>query len=258
MAEENKVVDSADVSELDTVSEQIKEQESAAKEASVVDETIPEKYRGMSVKELASRLETTNKDLGRYTNELGEVRKLADELIKSSLNKPKEQEVGKEIDFFENPQEAVRRAVESNPTLQNAANYADQARKDLAKQRMYQLHPDADKIIQDEQFIQWIDKSPVRKQLFNQAYNFDVNAADELLSTFKELRTVRQAQVSDVEKTARTKSMNAASVDTGGTGERSKKIMKRADLMNLMIRDRKKYDSMQDEIMLAYSEGRVK
>src|SRR3990170_1270827 len=44
----------------------------------------------------------------------------------------------------------------------------------------------------DKGFTEWIEKSPIRQQLFNQANNFDVDAANELLSTYKELRAVRQ------------------------------------------------------------------
>src|SRR3990167_232718 len=252
MSEVQKAEEFADVSELDTVATEIKQQESAAKEEpkSVVDDLLPEEFRGKSIKEIADIAIHARREMGKAGNELGEVRKLADELIKSSLHKPKEQEVSNEVDFYENPKEAIRREVEANPVVQNAVNYAAKAQKELAKQRMYQLHPDVDKVIQDKGFTEWIEKSPIRQQLFNQANNFDVDAANELLSTYKELRAVRQTAVSEVEKAARDKAMNAASVDTGGSGEKGKKIYRRADIMKLMVHDRKKYDAMQDEIML--------
>lgn len=260
MDEVQKAEEFAEVSELDTVATEIKQQESAAKEESksVVEELLPEEFRGKSIKEIADIALHARREMGKAGNELGEVRRLADELIKSTLHKPKEQEVSNEVDFFENPKEAVRRAVESNPVVQNAVNYAAQAQQALAKQRLYQLHPDADQLSQDQGFNEWVAKSPVRQQIYQQANNFDVNAAHELFSTYKELRSVRQIQVSDVEKAARDKSMKAASVDTGGSGEKGKKIFRRADIMKLMVSDKKKYNSMQDEIMLAYSEGRVR
>ncbi len=259
MTDVQKADEFAEVDELDTVSQEIKEQESAAStETSIVDETIPEKYRGMTAKQLAERLETTNRDLGRYTNELGEVRRLADELIKSTLYKPQEQAVSKEVDFFENPKEAIRQEVNDNPVVQQAAAYAVQAQQVLAKQRLYQLHPDTDQILQDQNFAEWIGKSPVRQAMLQSANNYDLNAAHELLSTYKELRGTRQDQVSEAEKASRNKAMNAASVETGGSGEKSKKIFRRTDLMRLYTSDRKRYDSMQDEIMRAYAEGRVR
>lgn len=260
MAEMQEAEVIADTSELDTVAAEIKAQESADsnEQKSVTEDILPDEFKGKTVSEIAGIALHARREMGRQANELGEVRRLADELIKSTLHKPKEQEVGNEIDFFENPSEAIRRAVETNPTVQNANNYAMQAQRELAKNRMYQLHPDADKIIQDSGFSDWIGKSQIRKQLFQQANDFNVEAADELFSTYKELKAVRTANVSGVEKAARTKSMNAAFVESGGSGETSKKIFRRADIMKMMTHDRKKYDALSEQIALAYQEGRVR
>jgi hypothetical protein len=248
--------------ELETVSDAIEEQESAAQTESVVDEVIPEKYRGKSIKELVDIAEHANKSMGRYANELGEVRRLADELIRSQI-KPQEKEPARpEVDFFENPQEAIRQAVEANPKVLAAENYALQAQREMAKQKLAQLHPDSGVIVQDEKFVEWVNASPVRKRLFQEADNYNVDAANELFSTFKELKAARQgsgqAQVSDEEKASRAKTMTAAAVDTGGSGERSKKIYKRSDILRIMAFDKKKYEAMSDEISRAYREGRVK
>jgi hypothetical protein len=52
--------------------------------------------------------------------------------------------------------------------------------------------------------------------------------------------------------------LKAAGVDTGGTGESSKKIYRRADLIQLKLRDPDRYEQLQPEIMAAYAEGRVR
>ena len=52
--------------------------------------------------------------------------------------------------------------------------------------------------------------------------------------------------------------MKAATVDVGGTGESSRKVYRRADLIKLKMTDPQRYEDMQPEIMAAYSEGRVK
>lgn len=254
--EQNETV----ANELDTVADNTGQESAAGSEQTSVEDVIPEKYRGKSVKDLVTELETANKNMGRYANELGDVRKLADELIKSTLQKPKVEEVQhKEVDFFENPQEAIKRAVESNPEVQAAKQYALQAKQDIARRQMLDAHPDAFSILQDSSFHDWIGKSEVRKELLQRADSkFDVNAANELFSTYKELKAIKTAAVSDTETAARKQAVNSASVDSGGSGEKSKKILKRADIMNLMIRDRRKYDSMKDEIELAYAEGRVR
>jgi len=248
-----------ETSELDTVASEIQQQESAAKEEpkSVIEDILPDEFKGKTPSEIAKQALFYRNQMGKQANELGEVRRLADELIKSQLHKPTEQVV-EEIDIFENPKEAMRRAIEQNPMVQSAALQAEQSRKAMAQQQLVSKHPDFNQVVQDSGFTEWVGKSKIRQQLFQQANNWDVDAADELFTTYKELRATRQTQVSDVEKAARSKAMNAAGVDSGGTGESSKKTFRRTDIMKLMTTDRKKYDAMQNEIMLAYSEGRVR
>ena len=261
MDEVQKAEEFADVGELDTVAQEIKQQESAAKEEpkSVIEDIIPDEFKGKTVAEIAGIALHARREMGKQANELGEVRRLADELIKSTLHKPAEQEdVSNEVDIFNDPKEAIRREVEANPVVRQAAEYAVQSQRELAKQRLASLHPDFNQIVQDKGFAEWIGKSPIRQQLFQQANDYDVDSAHELFSTYKEIRTSRDNAVSETEKAAREKSMRAASVDTGGSGEKSKKIFRRTDIMKLMTSDPKRYRSMENEIMLAYLEGRVR
>lgn len=254
----------SEVSEIDAVSESIKEQSAESSESQVnqQDDDVPEKYRGKSKKQLAEELEHANKSMGRYSNELGEVRRLADELIKSQLKPTQQAEQPKEVDFFENPQEAIRRAVESNPRVQQAEQSALMVQRAMAQQRLAQLHPDFGNVVQDAEFAKWIGESKIRTRLFKEAEGYDVDAADELLSTYKQLKMKKveqqASQVSEVEKSARKQTMQAASVETGGTGETTRKVFRRADLINLRLRDPMKFAAMQDEIDAAYREGRVK
>lgn len=248
-----------DISEIDAVEQQNQSQ---------VDEDagIPEKFKGKSKADIAKAYLEAEKTIGRQAQEVGEVRRLADELLKQQLTKKAEVEKPVEVDFFENPQEAVRKAVESNPTVLQAREYAINAQKEQARQRMYQKHPDTDAIIADPEFREYVGKSKVRMELLQRAdQNYDLDAADELLSTFKEMKAVkatRDKETSDAElnadKNARTKQLNAAFVDSGGAGEGSKKVYRRSDLINLRLRDPRKFEAMSEEINRAYAEGRVR
>jgi hypothetical protein len=64
--------------------------------------------------------------------------------------------------------------------------------------------------------------------------------------------------VTDNAKQTRDAQMKTAMVNTAGTGETSKKVYRRADLIRLRLENPDRYDALQDEIMKAYSEGRVK
>lgn len=219
---------------------------------------LPEKYRGKSVADVVRMHQEAEKLIERQGREVGEVRKLADELIKSQLTPRQEVEKPQEVDFFENPQEAIRQQIENHPRLREAEQLAKAAQAEQARQRLAQMHPDVGNIVQDKGFQDWVQSSKIRSKLFQQAEEYDIDAANELLSTYKELRTVKQQQVQKADTTARDQSLKAAAVDTGGSGEATRKVYRRADLIRLKMREPSKYDAMSDEILAAYREGRVK
>jgi hypothetical protein len=250
-----------ELSELEVVSDQIEDEQKERKsqEAKPVEgEDIPEEFRGKSVAELVRIAQHARREMGKQGNELGEVRKLADELLKSHLYAKPEEEKPKEVDFFENPQEAIRQAVESNPRVLEAEQYAQQARMAQAKQALVQKHPDFADIIQDGDFADWIKASKIRTDLYRAAEAYNVDAADELFSTYKALKGTKQRQVTEADKTARDKSLKAAAVDTGGSGEVSRKVYRRDALRLLQIRDPRRFAAMKSEIDAAYAEGRVR
>lgn len=236
--------------------------ESAQESKTTTEKVIPRKYQGRSVEELVDELERTKHSMGKYANELGEVRRLADELIKSQLTPEKKEEPAKEVDFFENPQEAIRRQIEQNPEVQAAKQYAVQARQAQAKAEFEKKHPDAQAILQEKEFGDWLMASKVRQKLWKEAVAYDVDSADELFSTYKQLKAVKAAQtqskVDEDDKASRDAALKSASVETSGTGESSKKIYRRADLINLRLRDPAKFAAMEDEINAAYRERRVR
>jgi len=72
------------------------------------------------------------------------------------------------------------------------------------------------------------------------------------------LRSVKSKQVENDGKEVRKQSLKAATVDTGGSGESSRRVYRRADLIRLKMTDPQRYEALSDEIMKAYQEGRVK
>ena len=221
---------------------------------------MPEKYRQKSLEEVVKMHQEAEKLIGKQAQEVGEVRKLADELIKQNLSS-KQQPIEKEpeVDFFENPQEAVRRTVDNHPDVLAARQAGQEFRKMQIQHKLVQHHPDFAQLVQDQDFVNWVKSSPVRIGLYAKADGeFDYDSANELLSTFKQLRGVKAKQISDNGETQRKSNLKAATVDVGGTGESSKRVYRRADLIRLKMTDPNRYDALSDEIMTAYAEGRVK
>ena len=228
---------------------------------------LPEKYRGKSAIEIAKMHQEAEKLIGRQANEVHEVRSLADQLLKQQLEaRTKETppiEESLEEDFFVDPKQAVNRQVEKHPAVIEARQAALEMKKMKTAQQLSAKHPDFTSIAQDTGFQDWVKSSKIRLNLFAKAdAEFDFDAADELLSTYKELKQIKQqtqtTQTAAVESKAQEQAMRAASVDVGGAGETSRKVYRRADLIKLKLTDPSRYEALQDEILAAYAENRVK
>ena len=222
---------------------------------------LPDKYRDKSLDEIVKMHQEAEKLIGKQAQEVGEVRKLADELIKQNLGSRQQQtrQEEPEVDFFENPQKAVQRTVDNHPDILAARQVTLEMKRSQIQQRLAQEHPDFGEIAKEQDFANWVKSSPIRIKIFEQADSgYDFDSANELLSTYKQLRSVKQKQNSDEGEVTRKQNLKAVGVDVGGSGESSKKVYRRADLIRLKMQDPNRYDALSDEIMQAYQEGRVR
>ena len=244
-------------SELDVVEEQ---QEKQLPEVTQSPE-FPEKYREKTLEEVIKMHQEAEKYIGKQAQEVGEVRKLADELIKQNLSSTKQpiKEEQPEVDFFENPKEAIRQTVDNHPDVVAGRQAAYDFKRMQIQQKLTQEHPDYGQVASDPDFANWVKSSPIRINLFAKADGeFDYDSANELLTTYKQLRGIKAKQTSDAGETQRKTNLKAAGVDIGGSGESGKRVYRRADLIRLKMTDPNRYEALSDEIMQAYAEGRVK
>lgn len=232
---------------------------------------VPEKYKGKSLDEIVRMHQEAEKLIGRQAQEVGENRKLLDQFIKQQLEQKHDAQQpskAQEIDWFEDPAKAVNQAVENNPILKQLQEQQAQQAQAVALQMIEKAHPDFVSVANSEDFAQWVQGSKVRMQMFAQANNYDVDSALELLGTYKSLRNIKQQKVETtkaadeslkkVEEESRSKSLKAAAVQQGGTGESSKPVYRRADLIRLRMQEPDRYESMAEDILQAYAEGRVR
>jgi hypothetical protein len=254
----NMLIDNEDDSgsELDVVEKQKLETTLES-----ISNDIPDKYRGKELSDIIKMHQEAEKLIGKQAQEVGEVRKLADELIKQNLSSKQQpiKEEEPEVDFFENPQAAVRRTVDNHPDVLAARQAGQEFKKMQIQQKLAAEHPDFGQIVQDADFANWVKSSPIRIGLYAKADGeFDYDSANELLSTYKQLKGVKAKQTTDAGETQRKSNLKAATVDVGGSGESGKRVYRRADLIRLKMTDPNRYDALSDEIMQAYQEGRVK
>lgn len=217
---------------------------------------IPKHLQGLPYEELAKKYTNLEKEKSRLGNDLGELRKLTDDFLRAQVeNKPPV--VEPEVDFFEDPNAAVERAINNHPKVRELEMMTRAAKQAEAQNSFKSKHPDYTDVLQEPNFAEWVKNSKVRMELFARANNYDVDAADELFTIYKERRqhTAAATQVRSDELESQTK---AARVSAGGSVDSPRKIFRRSDLIRLRMNDPDRYEAMSDEIMKAYSEGRVK
>jgi ribosomal protein S18 len=231
-----------------------------AQETEPEEEQLPDKYRGKSPSEIARMHQEAERALGRQGSEVGELRRIVDNFIQSQTSKQQAQESSEEIDFFADPEKAINRAIASHPKIREAEQVTSSLKKQEALARVQAQHPDMQEIATSPEFMEWVQKSKVRQELLVRAdQGFDFDAADELLSTFKERKQII-TNAKSMEQVERKQAVKSASTGVAkGSSEPSKgKIYRRADIINLMMNNPDRYQALQSEIMAAYAAGRVK
>ena len=227
---------------------------------------LPSKFSGKSTREIVSSYENLEKELGRKGQEIGELRKLTDGILQQQLTTNQsgteaQYEEKEEVDFFDDPDAAVNKAIESHPQFREFKEQQALQQAKATTQQLETAHPDYLEVIGDPKFQEWVKESPIRSRLYVSAHNYDLDSANELLGNWKERALLSNTAVAEAGKeTKRTAALkNGKSVSrTSSESTAGKKTYRRADLIRLRTTDPQRYESLQDEILSAYADGRVK
>ena len=269
----NIVVDpeeiSEDIEEQNTVEpdETLELQEAETEEPAF---KVPDKFSGKSVEDIVKSYQNLEQELGRKSQEIGELRNLSDSFLKAEISRNDTQtspqaensnNEGTENDFFEDPNKAVNSLIEKHPRFQEFQEFQAKQSQDSSKVQLEQTHPDYVDIVQDSNFQDWVKASKFRVDLFEQADKYNYDAADELLTHWKERSMIdKTAEVQEKQKATRKKNLKAGKTESRVSSESTsgKKTYRRADLIRLKQNDPNRYADLSDEIYNAYAEGRVK
>ena len=229
-------------------------------EADMSQNNIPEKFQGKSTQEIIESYKELEKAYGQRNNEVGELRKLTDDILKQQLEPAKQEKENQSIDFdelLEKPEEVIRRATKSE--LDELRNEIKTLKAEDNKKAFEKKHPDWQEKMSSPEFQNWLLDSPTRYQMFIDANNnYDYSLGSDLLDQYNILRGSAKQEAETKREAKRSENLKATSVEKGSTGETPKQYYRRADLMKLKMTDNDRYVALQDEIMLAYAEGRVK
>ena len=227
---------------------------------------IPAKYAGKSMAEVIEMQQEAEALMSRQSSELGEQRKLMQSLIeaqnKATEAAPPEEPVAQEDNFFDDPVNAVNKAIENHPDVIKAR---EERMGNVQKHNLESLdkaYPDWQETVKDSSFQKFIGDSATRTEMFRKAdseYRSDL--AIELFDWYSQTKMSSATQEAVAEEKSKVeKAMKQTSSESRSSGDSvgGKKVYRRADLINLQITDPSRYASLADEIHSAYAEGRVK
>ena len=260
--DENTITDSTE----DVVSDITEEAVEIQAEAEV-EPSVPSKFANKTTEEIIDSYTNLEKELGRKAQEVGELRKLSDSFLQAEVsrqhnpqnNTPLETE-DNDVDFFDDPNKAVNDMIENHPKFQEFQKFQNSQAQAGAKAQLEQKHPDFTDVVQDKGFQEWVQDSPIRMQMFQAADSYNFDAANELLSNWKDRSMISKTQeVKQQAENNRKDALKAGSTDSrssSGSGAGGK-TYRRADLIRLKMEDPTRYESLEDDIFQAYQDGRV-
>ena len=226
----------------------------------------PEKYAGKTLEDVIGMHQNAEKVLGKQGQEVGQQRQLIQQLMEQSqagqATETTEEVVSFEDSFYDDPAKAVNSAIENHPEIVKAREGNVKSAQTANLTQLESVHPDFMDVVGNSGFQKWVGESGIRTELFRRAdANYDFNAANELLGTWKQLSMIgKTKEVNAQQKKSRQKAMRQTSSETRSSGDSvgGKKMYRRSDLITLQRTDPERYASLSDEIMSAYAEGRVK
>jgi hypothetical protein len=260
--DDNTITDSVEDIQSEAVDNVSEETQTEAPE-------IPSKFAGKSTEDIIDSYTNLERELGRKAQEVGELRKLSDSFLQAEVarqhnpqdNTPLEtQDNDNSDEFFNDPNKAVNQIIENHPKFQQFQQFQAEQAQAGAKAQLEQTHPDFSDVIQDTGFQEWVQGSPIRMQMFQaaDAYNFD--AANELLTNWKDRSMISKTQeVKQAAEVNRKEALKAGTTEsrTSSGSKGGGKTYRRADLIRLKMENPTRYESLQDEIFEAYADGRV-
>lgn len=256
----------------DQTTEEEVEEQSPEPESSQGSE-VPEKFQGKSLEDVVEMYQNLEKEYGRKGNEVGELRKLTDELLQLEIQQKrnatervaaKEEEVLSDDDWFSSPKEATDKYLQKSSLAQEVKELKDKLSskdREEAHKAFVEKHPDYTDLVNEQGFKDFVQGSKYRINLAQQADQFDYEAANELFELYKAVRPTEGASTEsdETEKADKKEARKKATLEgTGNRNKGTKKVYRRADLIKMKMNDPERYMNMQDEIMQAYAEGRVK
>jgi len=243
----------------------------------IPEDELPEKYQGKSASEIARMHINAEKRLSQMGNELGSLRSLTDQVLnlkKENVAVPETPRKPVTVDeIFANPDKAILETIGTSDVARKADDAvarADNIEKQLALRDFESKHPSYKDDLSDTTFQDWVSGNSARVELFRRADGFDVTSADalwQMWDEYKQLKDVTSKREKAQERRQDVLKAGKTVADASTEQRPSGPTYSRAKLMELQMKAhsgdlsaRMKWNDsvFQDELLKAYSEGRVR
>jgi len=258
---------------VDDIQSEIEEAGEAAAKRDDIPDSVRKRFDGKTLDDvLASyaNLEATN---GRLGENLGRVRRTADQLIEASLTQetvPQRDDTTESVepltvdDLYEDTEGAIAKVVEKHTNKRVEALEAQLARQaqQTAKATLNDIHSGWEEEIKTEDFVQWVGESSFRTRLAQAADGYDLDAANDLLTEWYSKKDTAEERT---QTETRNRQLDDATMETSGpSGLASEATFSRHEIMQKKISAARGSNEAKDwlyahgdAIRLAYEENRV-
>lgn len=232
--------------------------------------TIPERFKGKSVEEVARSYSELEKLYSRQAQDLGTYRRTVDDLL--ALKLPSDVKAGEPSkapltvdEVYEDPDKAIRRVVkeESADRITQLEQELQQERIGRAMNEFTKTYPTWKQDAADPEMISWIHEKPYRVRLARAADAGDLDAAADLFGSYYDSR--KKPEVKQETRQEKRRKVLSAGLESAGAGvPETVETYSRSALLDKRIAA-KRGDSSAERwlaahgasIQQAYAEGRV-
>jgi len=236
-------------------------------------EKIPAKYAGKSVEDMIQMHQNLEKLNGRQGQELGQMRRMADEILqlKKATTQTKE-EVRQPVtveSLLNDPEKALRSAVDSSDLVRRTQAAEDRVARlesKITQESFVSKFPSFADDMQDPEFTAFVQANPARQVLGTAAAKDDYNAAAALWAMWEERKELIGTSKDESKPKAKVKVQSTVR-PSAKTVDVASRNWSRAKLMELRFKvadgdpaavARWNDKTFQENMHKAYSEDRVK
>ena len=204
--------------------------------APVVDEKpsfeVPDKFKGKDIEDVITSYVNLEKEYGTKSNEVGELRKLTDQILMNQAQQPQqraaEADINEEVsfdEFIDDADSAVDKVLQRNPRLQQLEQSLEQQATELSRKALLSRHEDADAVVATPEFQVWLAESPSRMRMLQEAHvKRDVDTASDLLDMYKVTRKVATEEAITERDAGAKEDLRRATVEKGHAPASTRKV----------------------------------